>query len=155
MTDRRPDMRALTAGETALAASVFGDALDAGRVAVRCAKYWALHPWWVTMAPDGHIWCHPQGFNWCVDYSDQPLGMRAHFIHELVHCWQVQQGFNLLLRRLPLARYRYVLAPGKPFARYGIEQQATMVEHAYLARQRRQADVLAQLGPVLPFAGWQ
>ncbi|MEI6486098.1 MAG: vgr related protein [Sphingomonadales bacterium] len=148
-------IRALTHGEIALAASVFGDAIDLAAATVRRAKYWAFHPWHVTMAPDGHIWCHPRGHNWSADYAGEGLGMQAHFIHELTHVWQAQTGGHLALRRPPLARYRYRLEPGKPFAAYGIEQQACIVADAFLARARGDAATLARLGPLLPFASWQ
>ena len=147
-------IRALTPGEIALAQTVFGAALDTATVTVRRAKYWALHPWWVTMAPDGHIWCHPNGHNWAADYAAAPLGTQAHFVHELVHVWQVQTGGHLALRRPPFARYGYTLAAGKPFGRYGIEQQACIVEDAFRARARGDAATLARLAPILPFPGW-
>lgn len=131
----RPDVRGLTGAERALVAQVFGGQIDADAVTVRNAKFWMFHPWWVTMAPDGHIWCHPNGFDWSADYAVATLGMRAHFVHEMTHVWQVQQGRNLIWARPPLARYRYDLVPGKPFARYGIEQQACIVADAYLASQ--------------------
>jgi hypothetical protein len=35
--------------------------------------------------------------------------------------------------RHPFCRYAYALRPGKPFARYGIEQQAEIVRHRFLA----------------------
>jgi hypothetical protein len=35
--------------------------------------------------------------------------------------------------RHPFCRYAYRLTPGKPFARYGIEQQAEIVRHRFLA----------------------
>ncbi|WP_156255728.1 vgr related protein [Sandarakinorhabdus oryzae] len=148
-------IRPLTQGEIALAHSVFGDALDVAAVTVRRAKYWALHPWWVTMAPDGHVWCHPNGFNWSDDFGAAPTGLQAHFVHELVHVWQVQTGGHLALRRPPFARYRYELTPGKAFHRYGIEQQACIVEDAFRARARGDAAALAPLAAVLPFAGWR
>jgi len=129
------DTRALTPGEIALAASVFGAALNTGAVTLRRAKYWMLQPIWVVMAPNGHIWFHPNGSAWSDDFSTEPLPMRALFVHELVHVWQHQQGINLLLRRHPLARYRYKLTPGKPFEHYGIEQQACIVEDAYRQRE--------------------
>lgn len=129
--------RPLTAGEAALAAAVFGAALDPTPVRVHRAKYWMFHPWWVTMAPDGHIWCHPNGFNWRTDFAAEPLGMQAHFIHELTHVWQVQQGGSLVTRRPPFARYGYRLTPGKPFAAYGIEQQASIVADAFLLSRGR------------------
>lgn len=153
----RPERRALTAPETALVARVFGGQVDASLVSVRSAKFWMFQPWWVTMAPDGHIWCHPNGFNWCADYAGESLGLQAHFVHEMTHVWQHQQGRNLLLSRPPFARYRYELVPGKPFAAYGIEQQACIVADAYLAAQgRRQPGrpALADYAAVLPFGRW-
>lgn len=87
-----------------------------------------------------------------------PPGRRAFrriFVHELVHVWQVQTGGHLALRRPPFARYGYALIPGKPFHRYGIEQQASIVEDAFRARTRGDAAALAPLAAVLPFAGWR
>ena len=48
----------------------------------------------------------------------------------------------------------YAITPGKPFHRYGIEQQACIVEHAFRARARNDAETLARLAPILPFPGW-
>ena len=146
--------RALTPAEIALVAGVFGAEVDPMRTSVRHRKFWIFHPWWVTMAPDGHIWCHPNGFDWCADYAAEPLGMRAHFIHEMVHVWQRQQGRNLVLTRPPLARYGYRLVPGKAFARYGVEQQACIVADAYRRREQRDFAGLAPYAAILPFGAW-
>jgi hypothetical protein len=53
----------------------------------------------------------------------------------MTHVWQAQKGgrFYLPLIRHPFCRYAYQLEPGKPFARYGIEQQAEIVRHRFLA----------------------
>jgi len=40
-----------------------------------------------------------------------------------------------VLRRHPFCRYDYRIEPGRSLARYGIEQQAMIVEHAFIARQ--------------------
>ena len=152
-----PLRRRLTDGEQALAASVFGTALDAAAVTIRREKFWLLHPRRVTMAPNGHIWCHPEGDNWCADYAAAALGLKAHFVHEMVHVWQHQQGINLFLRRLPFARYRYALLPGKPFQRYGIEQQACIVADAFLLREGAllaEKPPLAAYSSVIPFGRW-
>ncbi|MBC7504483.1 MAG: vgr related protein [Sandarakinorhabdus sp.] len=146
--------RPLTPAEIALVDSVFGAALDPAQTSVRHRKFWMFHPFWVTMAPDGHIWCHPNGFDWCADYAAEPLGMRAHFVHEMVHVWQVQQGRNLIITRPPLARYGYVLALGKPFSRYGVEQQACIVADAYRRRERGDIAGLVPYGAILPFGDW-
>ena len=131
----RRESRPLSPGETALAASVFGVALDPARVQLHHAKWFPFQPKRVTMAPDGCIWFHPDGDSWSSDFAAEPLPLRALFVHELVHCWQHQCGLNLILRRPPFARYRYALTPGKPFERYGIEQQACIVEDAYRLRE--------------------
>ncbi len=141
--------RALTPGERAIAASVFGGALAVEETSIRRAKWWLFQPAWITMAPDGHIWCHPNGDVWCDDFSQRPLWARALFVHELTHVWQYQSGINLILRRPPFARYRYQLTPGKPFAAYGIEQQASIVEDAYRARER--LEPAGALEALLPF----
>lgn len=146
--------RALTPGEIVLVASVFGSAVDPAKTSVRHRKFWLLHPWWVTMAPDGHIWCHPNGSDWCADYSTERLGMRAHFIHEMAHVWQRQSGRNLIIARPPMARYRYTLTPEKPFARYGIEQQACIVTDAYRLREAGDLAALAPFAALLPFGDW-
>lgn len=149
----KPRIRALTAGERALAASVFGASLDTARVTVRRAKWWAWQPWWITMAPDGHVWCHPNGPAWHADFAAAALAWQALFVHELVHCWQVQAGGHLGWRRPPFARYRYRIVPGRAFADYGIEQQACIVEDAFRARQRGRP--LPPLEALLPFTPWQ
>jgi hypothetical protein len=52
--------------------------------------------------------------------------------------------------RHPFCRYDYELVPGKPFVRYGIEQQAEIVRHAFLARSanasRRDIEALLPFG---------
>ncbi len=53
------------------------------------------------------------------------------------HVWQAQTRGKwwLPLMRHPFCRYDYSIAPGKPFERYGIEQQAEIVRHAFLLRR--------------------
>ncbi|WP_439533572.1 vgr related protein [Polymorphobacter sp.] len=152
MSSQRP----LTRAETALVASVFGPALDPAPVTIRRRKWFWLQPRHITMAPDGHIWCHPEGSAWQPCFATQDLLTQAFFIHEMTHVWQHQSGINLILRRLPFARYRYTLVPGKPLRAYGIEQQACIVADAFLARAhiRRQAP-LATYAALLPFEGWR
>lgn len=149
------DARPLTSGERMLSAAVFGSSIDLAAVTIHCAKFWAFHPWWVTMAPDGDIWCHPNGYSWCTDFAAESLGSRAHFIHEMVHVWQCQHGINLILARPPLARYGYTLVPGKAFDRYGIEQQACIVADAYKLREGEGGQHLPDYAAVIPFGDWR
>ncbi|MBO9378043.1 vgr related protein [Sphingomonas histidinilytica] len=128
--DRRP----LTDAEGALVRSMFGDAVDTGRVTIRRARWWPFQPPNVLMAPDGHLWCHPAGPLWRDCYAAASLSMQALFVHEMTHVWQAQRGgrWYLPLMRHPFCRYAYTLQSGKPFARYGIEQQAEIVADAFL-----------------------
>src|SRR5690606_21185779 len=82
--------RPLTAGEIALTRSVFGNAVDYGRVTIRRRKWFPFHPRKVTMAPRGHIHFHPLGENYCEDFAAASLHRQGHFIHEMVHVWPAQ-----------------------------------------------------------------
>ena len=128
--------RALTPGEVALARSVFGDAIDYARVTVRRRKWFPFQPRRVTMAPRGHLHFHPHSENYCDDFSQVNVLRQGLFIHEMVHVWQVQTlgQWYLVTRRMPWARYDYSLKPGWKLERYGIEQQAEIVKHAFWLR---------------------
>ena len=127
--------RNLTPAEIELARSIFGNAIDYSKVHLFEGKWWPLHPRHVAMAPTGDIWFHPHGGGWSDDFSSEPLSRQGFFIHELTHVWQAQKGgrFYLPLMRHPFCRYDYELKAGKPFRRYGIEQQAEIVRHRFLA----------------------
>ncbi|MDQ4418877.1 vgr related protein [Sphingobium sp. DEHP117] len=148
--------RALTNGERALAASIFGPAIDYDRVCVHIRKFWPFQPRTYTMAPDGHLWFHPHGDLYCADFGCESLSMQGHFIHEMTHVWQAQTRgrWYLLLMRHPWCRYDYALEPGKPFDRYGIEQQAEIVRHLFLYRRSicpKGAPPQAELEALVPF----
>lgn len=148
--------RPLTAEEIALARSIFGDAIAYDRVRVHNRKWWPLHPKRVTMAPDGDLWFHPKSGLFCPDFCESPLHLQGLFIHEMTHVWQAQRSgkYWLPLMRHPWCRYDYAIAPGKSFARYGIEQQAEIVRHAFLLRQGatlKDRPPLATYEQLLPF----
>lgn len=151
MADDRP----LTSGEIELAHSIFGEAVDYGRVRMVRRKWWPLQPKGVVMAPMGHIHFHPGGRAWSDDFSRESLGAQGLFIHEMTHVWQCQQGgrYYLLLARHPFCRYRYRLRGDLPFRGYGIEQQAEIVRHRFLADRGRTLGQPAPPHDLLPFAG--
>jgi hypothetical protein len=127
------EQRTLTPGERALASSVFGAALDAERVRLvrRCWIVW--QPKTVCIVPDGRFYFHPRSTCYAEDYSQLSLSWQGFFIHELTHAWQHQAGLAVVWRRGFWARYAYLpLEAGRPFERYGIEQQAEIVRHAFL-----------------------
>ncbi len=137
--------RRLTPGERALAAEVFGEELDAERV--RLIAFPPLG--WTTkraFAPGNLLW---PGRSLIVYPPEQalldfaapgtPLSAQGVFVHELTHVWQSQAGVNLLFAKLRCgdspAAYRYALHPGAEWPRFNIEQQAMIVQHAFLARR--------------------
>ena len=144
--------RPLTPGEVEMARSIFGDALDYSKVRLFEGKWWPLQPKRSAMAPMGDIWFHPDGGGWSEDFSREPLSQQGFFIHELTHVWQTQKGgrFYLPLMRHPFCRYHYDLKAGKPFGHYGLEQQAEIVRHRFLAD--RGAHVTCPPRELLPFA---
>jgi hypothetical protein len=146
--------RGLTSGEIALARSVFGGAIDNSKVRLVKGKWWPFHPHGAAMAPMGNIYFHPADGGWSDDFSKEPLGRQGFFIHEMTHVWQTQSKgrFYLPLMRHPFCRYRYQLKAGKPFERYGVEQQAEIVTHRFLADRGAHLPVVPPK-ELLPFTG--
>ncbi len=123
--------RRLSPGEHRLCAQVFGAGLDAARV-----RIFSLPAWPRPFVPTGGLVVWPAA-SALADFSTAPLWLRSVLVHELVHVWQAQQGVFLPFAKLRagdgLAAYAYDLADGRPFSRLNIEQQAMVVQHAYLA----------------------
>lgn len=148
--------RPLTDGEKALSRSMFGDAVRLGEVRIRRRKWFPFQPKAVVMAPMGHIHFHPQAPHYSDDMAAAGLSLQALFLHEMTHVWQAQRKgrWYLPLMRHPFCPYHYAVRPGWTLERYGIEQQAEIVRHAFLAR--RGATVpgspgAAVLESILPF----
>lgn len=148
--------RALTPAEVALARTMFGDTIDYDAARVSNHKWWWFQPKHYAMAPRGCIHFHPKGDMYRDDFAACDLGWQGFFLHELTHVWQHQRGIFLPLARHPFCRYGYSFVPGRPFNRYGIEQQAEIVRHTFLLRHHQPvagAPPLAQYESVLPFVG--
>jgi hypothetical protein len=149
------ETRWLTEGEIALARSVFGNAIDYAPVRIVRGRWWPFQTRNIAMAPNGNIYFHPDGPLWSPDFAGERLERQGLFIHEMTHVWQAQKGgrWYLPLMRHPFCRYRYTLVRGRPFRRYGIEQQAEMVRHLFLLRRGASIDApsAADLEALLPF----
>ncbi|MGR4865092.1 hypothetical protein [Caulobacter sp. LARHSG274] len=123
--------RRLTEGERALAAQVFGEALDVRRV-----RLLAIPLWNRAFVASGRLIVWPARTA-RMDFSAAGVAVaeQAMFVHELVHVWQAQHGLNLLLAKLRAgdgpAAYAYDLAGGVRFAALNLEQQAMVVEDAF------------------------
>jgi hypothetical protein len=128
-------LRRLTLAERALAAEMFGDGLDAGRVRLLGLPVW---PRAFVAGPRLIVW---PARSLPADFGDAPLDLQATFVHELTHVWQAQNGIGLIRAKLKAgdsdASYAYDLDAGPDFTRLNIEQQAMVVEHAFLASRGR------------------
>lgn len=147
-------MRLLTEGETALARSMFGDAIDYAQVRIFRRKWAFFQPRETVMAPTGSLHFHPRGPHYRDDFAAGSLDDQGLFIHEMVHIWQHQKGIVLPIKRHPFCRYDYAIRPGLRLDRYGIEQQAEIVRHAFLLRRGARVIGAPALGiyeGILPF----
>ena len=131
--------RPLTPGEAALARSVFAAAIDYRRVRI------ADRRWGRFAVVFGHRITFPPSSPAPSDFALRPLRERAWLVHELTHVWQFQTAPWRTLASWAatalsggygpgLPGYRYEAAL-KPWAAYNLEQQARIVEHAYLLRE--------------------
>ncbi len=129
------DARFLTAGEIELARSVFGDAIDYGRVRIVRGKVVAVSAQGGSHGPDRKHPFSSQKPAVVGRFLEGTPSLQGLFIHEMTHVWQAQTRgrFYLPMMRHPFCRYNYQLIQGRPFARYGLEQQAEMVRHRFLA----------------------
>ena len=132
---------------------MFGDAIDYAQVRLFKRKWWPFHPRNAAMAPMGNIYFHPEGGVWSNDFSSEPLSRQGFFIHEMTHVWQTQTRGKLYLplMRHPFCRYGYQICDDRPFERYGLEQQAEIVRHAFLAKHGGTPPICPPVG-LLPFA---
>ena len=146
--------RHLTSGEIELARSIFGEAIDYDSVRLVRRKWWPFQPKGIVMAPTGNIHFHPDSPLWSEDYSKERLSLQGLFIHEMTHVWQTQTRgrFYLPLMRHPFCRYTYQLSEDRSFARYGLEQQAEIVRHRFLADRGVVSSALPPAA-LLPFCG--
>jgi hypothetical protein len=136
---------------------MFGDAIDYAPVRIVRRKWAFFQPRETVMAPCGHIHFHPAGSRWRDDFAAGDLADQGLFLHEMTHVWQAQTRGRLYLplMRHPFCRYDYDWQPGRPFDRYGLEQQAEIVRHAFLLRRGRALPgkpPLAAYEALLPFA---
>lgn len=131
-----PHWRALTAGEIAMAARLFGSAVDYARVRIYRRRYlpFGLQPVNCAMTPNGHLYFHQSR---CLDdFSCASEQARHWFMHEMVHVWQHQLGYPVRLRgavRIGLS-YRYRLAMDSTLSDYNMEAQGDLLADYFVLR---------------------
>ncbi len=124
-------IRTLSPGERALADEMF-----AGAIATERVRLLAIPLWRRAFVPNGR-WIVWPGHTAHKDFSAAPLAVQAVFVHELTHVWQAQSGANLILGKVRAGdgaqAYAYDLSAISDFRSLNIEQQAMVVQDAFLA----------------------
>ena len=126
------ERRALTAGEIALARTVFGDEIDWPRVHVRQIGPYGFG----AMVPLGRTIVFSK-WRAARDFADSNLGEQGWIVHELMHVWQASRGVVLAgakLGALGKGAYAYKPRANAKLSHYNIERQAEIARHLFLAR---------------------
>ncbi len=136
--------RRLTQGEIALAKTMFRDSIDYDTVRIHDKKYVFFQPNNSGMTPNGEIYISGKS-TYKDDYSTASEHMKAFFLHEMTHVWQYQNKLldpvaeamkeNIKHNFNYAAAYPYEIDVKKDLTDYGMEQQASIVEHYYLIKQ--------------------
>ena len=139
--------RKLTAAEVDLAKSIFGSEIDYSQTGVTYGKWAFFQPSGREMTPQGII------FTGGPEVSDYTSYQPDTFIHEMAHVWQYQKGINVVAQGL-YRNYNYSFSKlgTMPFSRYGVEQQASIIEHYYMLHSRNPThQALQTYRSVIPF----
>lgn len=130
-------LRSLTEGEADLGRELFGEGLEPRRIRILAQPVWPR-----AFAAGSRLMVFPVKAA-AQDFSQAPMGLQGLFVHELTHVWQAQRGVGLLWAKLRCgdgpAAYAYDLRSGYSFDDLNIEQQAMVVQHAFLASRRAAA----------------
>lgn len=140
------EARPLTAGETAMARTLFAGSVDYGRVRVHNEEYlpFGLQPDDTAMTPNGEIYFNPKRF--LEDFSAGTRSDQHWFMHEMVHVWQHQMGYPVRLRgaiRIGLS-YTYSLDAGETLGSHNMEAQGDLLADWWAVSNRVEKRVMAQ-----------
>jgi copper(I)-binding protein len=132
--------RRLTDGEVALARSVFGTAIDYAKVTIRRRKFFPFQSRAITMAPARALAFSSARAGLLRRLRAAPARSRKALHPRDDPCLAdaVPRGMVPDPPPSPFCRYDYSLKPGWSLERYGIEQQAQIVKHAFWLRNRVQ-----------------
>ncbi|MGP9688648.1 PAAR domain-containing protein [Psychrobacter sp. AOP22-C1-C5] len=135
--------RALTIGEIDMAKLVFAESIDYSDVYIHNDEFlpFGLQNDNTAMTPNGEIY-FPTGL-YREDYSiatGADASLRHLFMHEMVHVWQHQLGYSVMIKGAllhPLCKltgcdpYNYVLDSSKALGDYNMEQQGDIIADYY------------------------
>lgn len=138
--------RALTDGERAFLAPLFRDAVDYDAIRIVRGRAFPLQGARTIVTLGRAIYAPDPVY--IADYARAAAERRAILVHEVAHVWQYESGIAVIAGAVRAffatggrysRAYRYRLAPGRDLTDYGIEQQASILEHYFLARGQEAA----------------
>lgn len=140
--------RRLTSGEIDMSRLIFKDSLDYGAVWVHREEFlpFGLQPDNCAMTPNGEMYFNPAAQYFKEDFSKEDARGRWWFMHEMVHVWQHQLGYWVMLRgalRIGLS-YEYELKPGRKFCDYNMEAQGNILADYYVLKHLNRPDEMAE-----------
>jgi hypothetical protein len=123
------DVRAMTPGEIDMARKLFAGAVNYNQVKVHRGSYFPfnLQDEHTAVTPNGEIYFLADDY--LADFSKGTDFDKHWFIHEMVHVWQYQLGYPVMLRgalRIGLP-YRYELDAKRKLCDYNMEAQGDLV----------------------------
>jgi hypothetical protein len=133
--------RQLTAGERALLAPLFRDAVDYDAIRIVRGRAFPLQGRRTLVTVREAVYVPEEVY--VDDYARSSAARQAVLVHEVAHVWQYVNGINVIggaVRAFFASggrygrAYRYRLQPDRDLTDYGIEQQASILEHYFLAR---------------------
>lgn len=138
--------RLLTAGEVAMARSLFGLSVDYSRVRIHNEEYlwFGLQDDDTAMTPNGEMYFNPKRFK--EDFSASGFGDSLWFMHEMVHVWQYQLGYPVKLRgavRIGLS-YSYTLEDTKRLGNYDMEAQGNILSDYWALKNFKTPPLLSE-----------
>lgn len=147
--------RSMTAGEQALATSVFKKQIDFSKVKIYNKKWALFQPDDTVMAPNGNIYYPPVHSGYTADISTLSVHNKALLIHELTHVWQDQHGVNVTLRGIFERDYDYLpITVSTVFGDLGIEEQGDLVRDYYYQTQGYRNKVWPPLSVYITVIPW-
>lgn len=125
--------RSLTADEIYLLQSIFSDSIDYNKVKIFALPIGSLK---TAISLGGNIYFPKSYFSF--DFSRENSSMQRWFIHEMVHVWQSQRGFPVLLSGIFIFfcggyifhrayQYTHKIQAHTSFNQLNMEQQAEVI----------------------------